>query len=204
MAEGDLNIPPGYAQISLRMSDTSVPHPMVVTMGAKLTTTPPPVSSASQLLTALSNAFKPLFPSSVTFTSVHLLVGNDGPPMAADASGSVAGTRVGVSLAPPQVAWIIQKKTAFAGRQFRGRLFLPFVNETNVNASGTLDPSDVTLLSNACAALDALPSGTPAANITNWAILHREPKSGSAPAPTAVSVHIASSKVATQRRRLER
>jgi hypothetical protein len=204
MAAGDLTVPPGHALISLKMTEPTVPHVMVTTLGAKLTTSPPPVSSANQLLSALSNAFKPLFPSSVTFASLHMLVGNDGPPMAADAAGSVTGTRVGVSLAPPQVAWIIQRKTIFSGRQYRGRMYLPFVNENNVNGAGTLDPSDVTLLAAACAALDAIPAGTPAANINSWVILHREPKAGSAPLPTAVSVHLPASKVATQRRRLER
>lgn len=204
MAVGDLALPPQHALFTLSISEATVPHRMKITFGARLTSgsmTPPQMAL---LWTVLTNALRPLWPTSVHMTDLHALIGNDGPPMAGDYSSDATGSRVGVSLAPPAVSMILTRKTAFAGRQYRGRIFLPFANENNINSAGTLDPSDVTLLTTAGVAIDAIPTGSPGANILNWVILHREPKSGTTPAPTPVTVHLASSKVATQRRRMER
>lgn len=52
-----------------------------------------------------------------------------------DAGGPVAGTAAG-DLLPPQTALCITMRTAFAGRRFRGRMFLPGYAEAHNNATG--------------------------------------------------------------------
>jgi hypothetical protein len=204
MAVGDLSLPPNNALLTLTVSEPTVPHQMKITFGARLASGTMSPANMSALWTVLTNALKPIWPTSVHMSALHALIGNDGPPMAGDYSSDATGSRVGVSLAPPAVSMILTRKTAFAGRQYRGRIFLPFANETNINSAGTLDPSDVTILTNIGIALDAIPAGSPSANINSWVILHREPKTGSVPSPTPVTVHLASNRVATQRRRMER
>lgn len=204
MAVGDLVLPPGYALVSLKSSEATVPHQMTTTFGVRLSGSSLTVANLSSLFTATANALKPLWPTSVHMTDMHALVGSDGPPGAVDTSGDVTGSRVGVSLSPPNVTYIISKRTAFAGRQYRGRLFLPFVNENQVNGAGVLDAGELTVLGGVAVALDNVPTGTPSAGVASWVVLHREPLTGATPLPTTVANHLASSKVATQRRRMER
>lgn len=204
MALGDLVLPPGYVHFTVRLTEATVPHPMFLSFGGRLAGSTLSQSQANALLLNISTQLKPMWPTSVHITALHGLIGSDGPPGAIDASGDVTGTRVGVSLAPPQVAYIIKRTTAFAGRQFRGRLFLPFVNENTVNGAGVLDAAEATLLSTTAQNLNGALVGPPDTGLNSFVILHREPKSGATPAPTTVVAHLGSSTVATQRRRLKR
>lgn len=54
-----------------------------------------------------------------------------------DTGGGVAGSGAG-DLLPPQVALCITERTAFAGRSFRGRVYLPGFNEAVNTATGVV------------------------------------------------------------------
>lgn len=53
-----------------------------------------------------------------------------------DSGGAVAGTMAG-DLLPPQTAFCVTLRTAFAGRSFRGRVYLPGFAEGHNAAGGT-------------------------------------------------------------------
>lgn len=50
-----------------------------------------------------------------------------------------AGTATAADYASPAVSWIVHKGTSLAGRQFRGRMYMPGVIETKVGEDGLLD-----------------------------------------------------------------
>lgn len=108
-------------------------------------------------------------------------------------SGSVAGGGTTAS-APPQVSYLFSKRTGIAGPEFRGRMYLPGVNETNVDEAGNLSGSVVT--GNQTAADDFL--ALLLANDHPMVLLHTDP---GVPENTVTNL-VAQTKVATQRRRL--
>jgi hypothetical protein len=98
------------------------------------------------------------------------------------------------SAAPPQVTYLLQKITGFAGRKNRGRMYLPGVSETHVGPNGQITGAKLTEL-----------AGLAAAALSNWAtngaelvILHTDP----ADTPRPVVELSPSTLSATQRRRL--
>jgi hypothetical protein len=101
------------------------------------------------------------------------------------------------------VTYLVRKVSQFAGRQYRGRLYLPYVNSVGITQTGQLQPTELTSLTTATAAITSnLVGATP--NVSDLVILHADPLSGPVPPPTTVSALAATGFVATQRRRLER
>jgi hypothetical protein len=102
-------------------------------------------------------------------------------------------------LAPQNVSFLAKKATAFAGKAFRGRMYLPCVVEGIVDNNGIVGASTITamnlrltnLLSNLASAL-AFPAP--------MVLLHSNPLID----PTTVTSLTMDTMVATQRRRLRR
>lgn len=95
---------------------------------------------------------------------------------------------------PPQVCYLLQKVTGFAGRKNRGRMYLPGVAEPSVAASGQVTIGKLTEL----AALAAAALSNWGTNGADLVILHTDP----ADTPRPVVEMPPSNRVATQRRRL--
>jgi hypothetical protein len=106
---------------------------------------------------------------------------------------AVAGKSLAGS-APPQVAWLLQKQTGLAGRQNRGRMYVPGVREVIVDTAGNIINPDY---ANAQTAFTAFFNDLATNNVPMY-ILHTSPVI----APTEVTSLQLSRKVATQRRRL--
>lgn len=53
-------------------------------------------------------------------------------------NGAGVGT-IGGDMLPPQTSFLVQKRTSFAGRTHRGRVYLGFFSETNNSAAGLPD-----------------------------------------------------------------
>jgi hypothetical protein len=98
----------------------------------------------------------------------------------------------------PSVAILVSKITASGGRANAGRWFLPGLSETYTSTGGTVD---ATYLANLQAALTAWLTAVNAdTTIGDMVILH----SSTSATPTPITNVLASSKVATQRRRLRK
>jgi len=101
---------------------------------------------------------------------------------------------VGGAMLPPQVCYLLQKISGFAGRKNRGRMYLPGVQEDTVNDGGLV--VGATLVNLAATAAAALSNwGTSGAELV---ILHTDP----ADTPRPVVELAPAPVVATQRRRL--
>lgn len=99
---------------------------------------------------------------------------------------------------PPNTVFLVQKKTALGGREFRGRMYLPGQSEGIVTNLGFI-------LSQYLAIAQGHADEFLANSITNdvrLVILHSSPQLGPVPAPTNVTSLKVAPVVATQRRRL--
>lgn len=78
--------------------------------------------------------------NSYTYTGTQVTLGNDGGPLQLGvATRSVPGSQ-GSSCLPPNVSKLLRKRTEFAGRKYRGRMYLPagFLFETEVTDAGNI------------------------------------------------------------------
>lgn len=111
------------------------------------------------------------------------------------------GTGTAAVYSPPAVSLIVSKKTAFIGRQHRGRVYLPGVPETLVDDSGLLDAtyvSDVQTLFNAL-----FTSINADASVAQLELFHDSETPG-ALAPTPLSSFLVRNVVGTMRPRQRR
>ena len=199
----DLTIPTGYALLTFSQQHTGIAHTALVTLGIEIAAPPFTAADAADCLNAWQTAVKPLWDAEVVISRCVALVGNDGPPFRYDVTSSVTGTRSSVVIAPPNVTYLVRKTTAFAGRQYRGRMYLPYVNSVGITQTGALQSSELTVLTTAMNAITSnLIGATP--NVSNLVLLHSDPLSGGPPPPTVIASLSAQATVATQRRRLER
>jgi hypothetical protein len=152
----------------------------------------------------VSDSLKPLWDSQVVQTGFHALIGNDGPPMALDVTGSVAGTASTGTMLPPNVTMLFKKSTNFAGRAYRGRMYLPFVEGTYVSEAGVIASTLYTKMQTAGPLLFNATGTGSTTGVTSWYLLHRAEPGDTPPLPTQLNGILATDRVATQRRRLER
>lgn len=204
MVSPNLVIPPGFAQFSFFVVNGGVGHRCVWTVGGKLAGTGLSPAQGSALIVAVGNALKPIWDFNVTMTGFHALIGNDGPPMALDVTSAITGTGPTMTMLPPNVSYLIKKTTAFAGRAYRGRIYLPFIDNIGVAESGAVTGATLTKLQTASDALFAAPGTGSTTGVTGWWLLHRALPGVVAPAPTQIVSFQPELFVATQRRRLDR
>jgi hypothetical protein len=199
----DLVIPVGYGLWNFELTHATIAHKAIVTCGFKVLTPPYTQTDAADALSAFATAMQPLHDNEVTYGRVVALIGNDGPAIRYEATGSVQGSRASQVIAPPNVTYLIKKTTSFAGRRYRGRMYIPFVSITGITQTGSLSGAELTILvARASALLTGLVGATP--NTSELSILHAESSLSALPAPTPVTALSAEAVVATQRRRLER
>lgn len=139
-------LPVGHADVSWRMRLTGDPDPMYCTMSFDLPTAPD-LATVNALHTAWGTRLMPRLTNAYTLETTHCLYQSDSVnQVAIDSSGAaVAGTYAGTTtVLPPNSCWLIRKKTTFAGRRNRGRMFVPCVVETDVDHVGALLSAVVT------------------------------------------------------------
>jgi hypothetical protein len=193
-----MTIPVGYAQVNLFFDGTSAPEGAQVTLGLDIGSYS---GTADELAEAVGDEWVAHLMGALAST-LHLngVAAKFGP----DATGptgyvpfDVAGGSAGVG-APPNLAYLIHKRTALGGRAGRGRMYIPGVTESNVDPSGNLEgttAADLTgLMETFRSVLDL--AGVPPV------ILH-QPGSPLV-TPTPITEFAAASRAATQRQRMRR
>lgn len=200
----ELIIPPGYAHLAWRVVNNTVGHTCIFTIGAKLAPGIWTGAMRTELYNDVSAALAPMWDPAVTMTGFHALIGNDGPPMAADVTGGVTGTLGTTTMAPPNVSYLAKKVTAFAGRSFRGRLYLPFVDATFLSENGRISGTTLSRFGTAMVGLQNAALSSAGGGLDGWYLLHRAGTPGGAEGPTLITDILSTNVVATQRRRLER
>lgn len=199
----DLEIPVGFGLWSFHMQHVGIAHTAIVTLGFEVDTPAYSQAENDAALTAWRTALAPMYDNEVLFSRLTTLIGNDGPLIRFESSGVLAGTRAAQSIAPPNVTYLIRKASGFAGRRFRGRMYLPFASEGGIEQTGALTTAELVILTTAAAALEA-GMVDPAIGSAGLFLLHSESTLSVTPDPTPVLNLVASNFVATQRRRLKR
>lgn len=199
----ELVIPPGFGLWTFHLQHAGISHTALVTMGFSVAAPPYTQANNNTTLTDVAAALAPLYDAEVTFSRLTTLIGNDGPALRFESAGTTTGSRTSQSITPPQTTYLLRKSTAFAGRRFRGRMYLPFVAELGTQQTGQLEASELTILTARAAALSTafVGGGTGSGGMY---LLHSESPLSATPAPTPITALSAQSFVATQRRRLRR
>lgn len=202
-----LIIPQDYAAVVQSLRWSGDPEPMAVTYGVSIDTVAPPVDPAA-LASGLQARFAadilPLMASVITLNGCEVRWQNaapPAPPVIAFDPGSAAGGNVGTYL-PQNSAFLVHKRTSFAGRVGRGRLYFPGVNEDQVNNNGTLDGAALTSWNTALNTWLSDILVVPGCN--GMVLLHDDGGAGAALPPYAISTLQMDPVIATQRQRLRR
>ena len=202
-----LVIPPGFAQAAMVFDLQDDPQPIIVTIGLDL------AGGITDFLLAAADvgaawsdvggtSLQGLMCGAYTLRSVRLAVGQDGgPPLVVEAPIGLPGGHSEACLVQ-NTALLIRKRSALAGREHRGRMFVPGISELNVGSNGTIGATTVTAYQTR--ANNFLNKLRDAGTIDNAVILHTSPQIGGAPPPTVITNLVVDSTVATQRRRLRR
>lgn len=203
----DFYLPEDYGQVAMYLKQATISRQCIITWGIKL------VDGAAWDITARNlyrddvvAALKPIWDNTVTITRLRVVYSVTGGATLRlyDAAPNVVGTHSGpVSYAPPNVAALARKTTSFAGRQNRGRMYLPFVNEGTIDIAGQLTALEVSGINAALNAFMVKHVGG-ANEVESVTISHVPTVSDPTPLPTTVDDIICEGIVATQRRRLVR
>lgn len=191
-----MNPGPGFMQV-LAFYTNLAGHPCQNSMGYAIDAGVDQ-TTADAVSDWLAPAYKGQITAGSRWVGVRLIVGNDGPPGEFNSSSSAgAGTPTG-DTEQLQVQGLLHKSTAFAGRKFRGRMYIPDILDSQCDSVGNLNASAVAKLQ---AIADAW-FGLSAADALIHApqILHGD----GITAPTEVVAISVEGKVATQRRRFSR
>lgn len=198
-------LPSGYATWAATYRQSATGRAAVVTLGVLHT----PIATAAGTRANINNAF---------FSTGGLL-----DPITLDTSWIIEGTYVlsnqgGVLTSdtvlvglpgsdthtspPPNVSVLMNKRSALAGRQNRGKMSIPagFIDETDIDEGGVI--AGATQIALQAAALQSF-NALVANNVPPY-LLHSMPISGILPLPTAVTSFFINPLVGTQRKRLRR
>lgn len=192
-----LVIPPGFGQAVYRFALAGDPEECLTTIGFPMAGYDDGQDAADNL----AGDFRLAVGVGVillgwSFIGVRVYVGQDGGPPTVFESATIAhvGTNAGPAL-PPNCAFLIQKRSAAAGRRNRGRMFIPAgvgVGEDSVPVTGVMAEAQRAALEVRYTDwLDAAPK----------VILHDSATPGGA-TPTAIVNYIVQARLATVRRRL--
>lgn len=190
-------VPPGHALVKVLLRQADTGRRCSNSYGVELSG-PIVAANVASLSSALAAAYKPVMHTGSVFDGIHIIEGQDGPPLVWDStSGTGAGTRTVTNRTSPQVQFLLDKKTALGGRKYRGRTFLFDVGETDVDATGAVAGATITLLATfAAAVLSALSTIGP---FSGMELLH-----GDSTVPTDVTSFAPDPLVATLRGRFPR
>lgn len=157
---------------------------------------------SAQMEAAFAPLFIPLLSENAAYNRTDAQRIRPLPPTAPAESSALqsVGTVVGDML-PTQTAGLITKRTAFAGRSYRGRLYVPFPGEADNAVMSTPSAGYVTRLIALATQVIANVIVTNGANAETWVpvLWHRETAT-----TTPLADAVARSEWATQRRRAQR
>lgn len=192
-------IPVGFGQITFRFTGSALPHGAAVVLGFDHDGSKTAFEYAEDGYAVMASTILGQLTDDIQLTSTLVKLGpeDDGP--SAEYADVTAGG-YNTATAPPNVALLVRKNTALGGRRHRGRMYLPGVAEGDVNDDGSLESiyhSNVNGQVSAFGAALVLQGMDPV-------LLHDQPSTGVAPAPTPIDSFQLQTRVATQRRRLRR
>lgn len=189
-------IPSGFGEASVEIGIPGDAGPAYVIFGYQFPGGGSPQANANTLagILATTPGFRSLTSSTNNIRQVVVRENYAGPFLfIANATINAFGTLAGAAPSP-QVSYLLRKSTGLAGRQNRGRMYVPAANEDEIDAGGFLSAPAV---ADRQASADLFFNALVSASLPMY-ILHTDP----ALSPTEVDSLEVDGKVATQRRRL--
>lgn len=187
-------IPVGHGQATWIFSGPNLPLGAAVTLGFHDESGDPLSEVAFDLYTLFADTLLPNLHSQTIAATCRVKKGpNETGPVnefSSTANGGVSGTG-----APPNTAFLIEKRTALGGRKNRGRLYLPGIAEADVGEDGQINSTRLEALNVDCGSFF---TGLVALNLPPE-VLHT-----SSSDPTPITVFEADPVAGTQRRRMRR
>jgi len=170
---------------------------------------PSPGCTLTQIAAALSNIFAPgyqlIMPPSCAYRGTG--VKNLSPPPTQEAvstAGAGPGVAAGTEI-PQQVSYLVNFKTDFSGRGYRGRVYPGFVSSNFVNTSGNMNAAGLTAIQLMAATITGNFTVTGGGDSTTiqLVVLRRQANHLPLPFPTTADVTTITARnaFATQRRR---
>jgi hypothetical protein len=197
-------IPVDYAQMSCIFSLTGIRKRPTITLAVYA----PPGATAATINTAWRNSLTGtgcLFSAASMYApwiidETRVLLNRSGILHSDVNLTNVVGTATGTKCPSPNVAVVLAKNTALAGRQYRGRMFAPPCNidELDVGQDGVIQSSALSALNTSC----ALIRSTLEAAGFGPVIFHAPPLSGPTPTPTDITSITVTPLVGSTRRRI--
>lgn len=191
-------IPDGFGQVNFLFGGIAAPTGAQCTLGFHVDPASGDAFAAATGFDAMwASRILPQQSSEILFLGCLVKFGPVDTGPSAQVSRSTAGSLTGNG-SQPNVAYLVRKSSDLGGRSGRGRMYIPGVNEGDVNSSGALTSTRRTALQTAVEAFmaDAATAGNP------LYLLHGNSLGIHVPSIlTGLSVDAT---VATQRRRLRR
>jgi len=197
-------VPVGYADVAWLLSLSGDPEPIVVTCSMDLPTAPVG-ATANSLFDAFKTPFTARIGSAYNLDGVHVLYQDDAShQLVADSTNPTFPFTGSATTFPQNCAYLLRKNTLFAGRKFRGRMYIPGVGEADAINTGEIASATLTALNTAAVAFFVALSaiGTP---VLIHSTQYEEGEVPETPEPpTVVTSFQFDDFIATQRRRLRR
>lgn len=213
-----IEVPPGYGEAIVNMSATGDADAWAMTFGVWVATTPGAATVAAGIDALFNTRLAGVLGSAATLGPVTVRYRRSdqtlADPLLVEVAGTVHAGTGGATYAnplPQNCALLVHKRTATGGRRGRGRIYMPWVNEQNVDANGVIATTQLatyqTAWSGILTDLNALDTGTAGDfgdTFAHMFVLH-SPKGGvSGGPPSQVTALQCDSTIATQRRRLRK
>jgi len=195
-------LPIGFGQVIHSISLADDPEPMALTYGVKFEPNSP-TTSGQATVDALRNAFVThlggLLATGYMHRQTELKV-QFGAALEVFLNNETANFTGTTNALPQNSALLVHKRSNTAGRRHRGRLYIPGVNETNVDPKGVVAEA---LRSAWQTGLNAfLQAVVDTVTLEAMVIFHSGLSGAVLPPPTPVSTLAVDPRIATQRRRL--
>jgi len=189
-----MTLPDNYGIATFKFEITASGSQSVVTMGFHNT----PLDDASTIADTLGAVWDAemtgsLLCNTYTFVSCYVLLSIGGVEQSGESPVGTVGSNTS-DPSTPATAVGVKKVTSYAGKKYRGRMYLPagYVSENHVGADGNIGSTEVSALQGA---MDNVLAGFSANSYPAY-LLHTD-----ATAPTPISSLIVRNHVRTQRRR---
>ena len=201
-------IPNGFGAVSLRFQTPAAGGPAFITWGIRSDLGDDPSVITDAVRDAIDTAFGQSLTWDAHFTDdydpdqVQVLYRSSTGDLFSFVANTTVPAGVSEEAEAPQVAALVKKSTMFAGRQFRGRLFVPGLRAAAVESDGLMTNG---ALAGVQGIFDLGPNSLLQQHATRdvpMVLLHNDPLLGAAPAPSVIDNLFAERLVATQRRRL--
>lgn len=191
-----MHIPPGFANVRLMFRHFDSGNDAITGFGVGLESADPP-EVLDDIATLWGTTFGPEMSGIWEGEDIQLVVGTSDPtaPLVFT-HGAWEGGSGSFETLPPNVATIIEKRTALGGRKGRGRMFIPSPGEAGVDNKGHFSSSQLAFLQTQCNEFLAGVNGI--SGVTEMVLLHTDPSL----APTTITSLVPKTLIGQQVRRL--